>query len=104
MYKILHIPSGTYLLKSNAPTHYCSNIIKGQALWSRLEIELYYEKESQKYENLFSVLNEKCFTTKLSAKKYLRLYLNQLTITFLNNHQNYNEYNQENFYEIVEDE
>ena len=104
MYKILHIPSGTYLLKSNAPTHYCSNIIKGQALWSRLEIELYYEKESQKYANLFSVLNEKLFITKLSAKKHLHFYLDQLPVTFLGSHPHYNEYNQENFYEIVEDE
>ena len=104
MYKILHIPSGTYLLKGKGSTHYLSDAVKGRTIWSRLEIELYYGEDSQKYENLFLVLNEKRFTTKLSAKKHLRLYLNQLDITFLGSHPQYNEYNQENFYEIVEDE
>ncbi len=104
MYKILHIPSGTYLLKGEASTHYLSDVIKGRTIWSKLEIELYHEKTSQEYGKLFSALNEKLFTTKLSAKKYLRLYLNQLADTFLGSHPDYNEYNQENFYEIVKDE
>ncbi len=108
MYKILHIPSGTYLLMPKKSYSYLSEILKSRIIWSKIEISLYSNEYPDKYCNegyrISSELKEKMFITKLSAKKWLSLYLKGIRQTLLVRTDLYKEYDQENFYEIVEDE